>query len=158
MQYNWPSKEKLINLKTYKMRKPSMFLFLMSTSYAFSWSSTQRLFALGICVLCSVHQANCFTRGTIYIYFVFRSPRKMEKRKSKDLRKPFHVLFLSHISSVSVQRNAGEYLLWLFVLDLNCPGLPFGACLGKLIILFFQQVILCIRLKYRFSSRSFCQI
>ena len=104
-----------------------------------------------------------YTRLTVlheepYIYFVFRSPRKMEKRKSKDLRKPFHVLFLSHISSVSVQRNAGEYLLWLFVLDLNCPGLPFGACLEKLIILFFQQVILCIRLKYRFSSRSFCQI
>ena len=104
-----------------------------------------------------------YTRLTVlheepYIYFVFRSPRKMEKRKSKDLRKPFHVLFLSHISSVSVQRNAGEYLLWLFVLDLNCPGLPFGACLGKLIILFFQQVILCIRLKYRCSSRSFCQI
>ena len=104
-----------------------------------------------------------YTRLTVlheepYIYFVFRSPRKMEKRKSKDLRKPFHVLFLSHISSVSVQRNAGEYLLWLFVLDLNCSGLTFGACLGKLIILFFQQVILCIRLKYRFSSRSFCQI
>ena len=104
-----------------------------------------------------------YTRLTVlheepYIYFVFRSPRKMENRKSKDLRKPFHVLFLSNISSVSVQRNAGEYLLWLFVLDLNCPGLPFGACLGKLIILFFQQVILCIRLKYRFSSRSFCQI
>ena len=104
-----------------------------------------------------------YTRLTVlheepYIYFVFRSPRKMEKRKSKDLRKPFHVLFLSHISSVSVQRNAGEYLLWLFVLDLNCPGLPFGACLWKLIILLFQQVILCIRLKCRFSSRSFCQI
>ena len=60
-----------------------------------------------------------YTRLTVlheepYVYFVFRSPRKMEKRKSKDLRKPFHVLFLSHISSVSVQRNAGGIFVVAF--------------------------------------------
>ena len=41
-------------------------------------------------------------------------PTENGNGKSKDLLKSFHVLFPSHILSVFVQSNTGEYLLWLF--------------------------------------------
>ena len=59
-----------------------------------------------------------YTRLTVlhekpYMFCVLISTEN-KNGKPKDLLKSFHVLFPSHISSVFVQRNTGEYSLWLF--------------------------------------------
>ena len=94
-----------------------MFLFLMSTSYIhFREAQHKGIFALGICLLCTVHQANCFTGGTIYILcFDVHGKWKIENLKTCATPSMFFFFRTSHPFSCSAtQGNICCGFLFLF--------------------------------------------
>lgn len=130
----------------------------MRTSYTFSRTATQRNIYCGY--LPVMHCT--YTRLTVlhekpYMFCVL-IPTENKNGKPKDLLKSFHVLFPSHISSVFVQRNTGEYSLWLF--KANFWSLRTTENDGVRFILGNNPLpsasnTLDIRLKYTFLRRSF---